>query len=108
MSKRYEISAQESVDALNVIDVVFYSSKEVREAWNEFNEATTLPDSPTKLQEIGDKHLKLLEVMADDIGYKKIRWDDIKHYYFPVALSNKMNEEAVLRKVQIDASLAQN
>ena len=107
MSKRYEISSEESVDALNMIDVVFYASPKVRTAWRNFHDATNLPDSSTKGQTINDKHLKLLETMAEDIGYKNIRWDDIKEYYYPVGLSERKQDEAVLRKVQIDAGLAQ-
>ena len=107
MSKRYEISAEESVDALNMIDVVFHASPEVRTAWRNFQDATNLPESSTKTQTINDRHLKLLEMMAGDIGYKDIHWDDIKGYYYPVGLSERKRDEAVLRKVQIDAGLAQ-
>lgn len=107
MSKRYEISAEESVEALNMIDVVFYRSDKVRKAWRDFNDATKAPESDTKNQNIKDKHLRLLEVIAEDIGYKEIRWEDIKQYYFPVGLSDRKHDEDVLRRVQIDASLAQ-
>ena len=107
MSKRYDIAAEESVNALNMIDVVFYESEKVRSAWKSFLEATNLPDSPTKNPTINDKHLKLLEVIAENIGYKGIRWDDIKQYYYPVGLDNLRQYEAVLRRVQIDAGLAQ-
>ena len=107
MSKRYEISADESVDALNMVDVVFYESDSVRSALRNFREATALPETNTKSQVITDKHLKLLEIMAEDIGYKKIRWDDIKEYYFPVGLSERKRDETILRRVQIDAGLAQ-
>ena len=107
MSKRYEISAEESVDALNMIDVVFYKSPKVRTAWKNFTDATNAQESPTKAQTITDKHLRLLEVIAEDIGYKDIHWDDIKQYYYPVGLSTKKQDEAILRKVQIDAALAQ-
>ena len=97
MSKRYDIAAEESVEALNMIDVVFYGSKKVREAWKAFNDATKLPESPTKNQTITDKHLRLLEVIAEDI----------KRYYYPIGLSDKRQQEAILRKVQIDAGIAQ-
>ena len=107
MSKRYEIHADESVDALNMIDVVFYKSPKVRAAWKSFNDATNAQESSTRDQTIADKHLKLLEVIAEDIGYKDIRWDDIKQYYYPVGLSDRKRDEAVLRRVQIDANLAQ-
>ena len=54
-----------------------------------------------------DKHLKLLEEIAKDIGYKKIQWDNIKDYYYPTGLATKKQNEAFLTKVQIDAGLAQ-
>lgn len=107
MSKRYEISAEESVDALNMIDIVFYKSPKVRAAWKSFNDATNAQDSESKNQTILDKHLKLLETIAEDIGYKNIHWDDIKQYYFPVGLSNRKADEEKLRRAQLGVALAQ-
>ena len=109
MAKRYEISSEESVEALNKIDVVFYNSDNVRNAWKAFCDAAnsselTLTQKP---QLIMDKHLKLLEEIAKDIGYKKIQWDNIKDYYYPTGLATKKQNEAFLTKVQIDAGLAQ-
>lgn len=107
MAKRYEITAEECVEALNMIDVVFYKDAKVRNAWKEFRNATDMPESEAKAQIVTDKRLKMLEVMAENIGYKDIRWDDINQYYFPVGLSDRKRDEAVLRKVQIDAGIAQ-
>lgn len=107
MAKRYEITAEECVEALNMIDVVFYKDPKVRSAWKEFRNATDMPESEAKAQIVTDKRLKMLEVMAENIGYKDIRWDDINQYYFPVGLSERKRDEAILRKVQIDAGIAQ-
>lgn len=107
MAKRYEITAEECVEALNMIDVVFYKDAKVRTAWKEFRNATDMPESESKGQIVTDKRLKMLEVMAENIGYKNIRWDDINQYYFPVGLSDRKRDEAILRKVQIDAGIAQ-
>ena len=107
MAKRYEITAEECVDALNMIDVVFYKDSKVRSAWKEFRSATDMPETEAKVQIVTDKRLKMLEVMAASIGYKEIRWDDINQYYFPVGLSDRKRDEAILRKVQIDAGIAQ-
>ena len=107
MAKRYEISAEESVEALNMIDVVFYKDSKVRAAWREFKNATEMPDSEIKSQTITDKHLKLLEMMAENIGYVEIHWDDIKQFYYPVGLSDKKRDETILRRVQIDSAKAQ-
>lgn len=108
MSKRYEISCQESVDALNMVEVIFYSSKKVRNAWVEFKVATDLPNHPNGPQNITDKYLKLLETMAEDLGYKDIKWDNIKNSYFPNGLSEQLNDEKLLRKLQINNALMQN
>lgn len=106
MSKRYDLPSEESVDALNMIDVAFYKDSQVRNAWKEFNDATNLPNSSEKEQRIRDKHLRLLEVMALAVGYRDINWENIKQYYFPKGLSDRKVEEAVLRKVQIDSAMA--
>ena len=45
--------------------------------------------------------------MAESIGYKNIRWDDIKQYYYPVGLSDRKRDETILRRVQIDVALSQ-
>ena len=107
MSKRYDIASEESVDALNMVEVVFCKSKIVRTAWKEFMEAVNMSDSRIRDTKIADKHLKLLEAMAKDIKYKEIEWEDIKNYYYPVALSTRKQDEIILRKIQIDKELAQ-
>ena len=107
MSKRYEISAEESVEALNRTDVIFYDCDKVREAFKEFKREANSSEFPRNSQLIYDKYLKLLERMAENIGYKEIRWDDIKDYYFPTGLSNRKQDEAILRKAQIDVAFAQ-
>ena len=58
MSKRYDITAEESVEALNAIHVVFYKSKKVRNAWNEFHNATRMPEEPRKTEVIEEKQLQ--------------------------------------------------
>lgn len=107
MANRYDITSEECVGALNMIDVIFYQDSDVRAAWRAFKDATDMPDSEAKPQTINDKLLKMLEVMAASIGYSKIHWDDIKQYYYPVGLSERKRDEAILRRAQIGASVAQ-
>lgn len=102
MAYRYMISSQESVNALNSIDVVFYKDKTVRKAYAEFlNEADKKPELNPN---IADKHLKLLEEMSKSLGLTEIHWDEIKQSYYPTGLSEKITEEAVLRKIQIQSA----
>lgn len=108
MSKRHDITAVESVEALNRIDVVFYHSEKVRKAWADFLEAANeTKDTGNLPQKRLDKHLRLLEVMAEDVGYKEIKWDNIKNYYFPNGLAERIQEENVLRRSQIEAAVSQ-
>ena len=102
MSHRYLIHDKDNVEALNKIDVVFYKDIEVRNAWKEFLATADLAaTNPTKISEINDKYLTLLEKIAFAIGYKKINWENIKKYYLPNGLSTQILEESALRKVQI-------
>lgn len=103
MSYRYMIVAEESVHALNSIDVIFYKDESVRRAYSDFlNEADKKPELDPN---IADKHLKLLEEMAKVLKLKDIHWDDIKHSYYPNGLREKMQEEEILRKIQIQNAI---
>lgn len=103
MSYRYLIHSEESVKALNSVDVVFYHDKNVRAAYSEFlNETAKKPEFNPN---INDKHLKLLEEMAKVLKLKNIHWDDIKQAYYPNGLSEKIQEEAALRKAQLQNAI---
>lgn len=101
MAHRYMISDQDNVEALNRIEVTFYEHKEVRAAWKDFIKATNDTTKDPTGASIEDAYIKLLEKIAAVIGYEKIRWDEIKKYYFPKGLSTKIAEETALRKAQI-------
>ena len=34
-------------------------------------------------------------------GYKKIKWDDLKPYYYPIGLSEQKRNEEILKRLQI-------
>ncbi len=103
MAYRYMIVAEPSVHALNSIDVVFYKDENVRRAYTDFlNEAAKRPEmNPNTL----DKHLKLLEEIAKALKLNNIHWDDIKQSYCPNGLFEKIQEEQLLRKVQIETGV---
>ena len=104
MAYRYMISSEESVKTLNSIDVIFYKDKAVRDAYKDFlNEASKKPELNPNIE---DKHLKLLEMMSKSLKLEGIHWDDIKLTYYPNGLSEKLQEETVLRKMQIQNATA--
>ena len=102
MAYRYMIPSEPSVHALNSVEVVFYRDKNVREAYADFlNEAAKPADMNPQT---ADKHLKLLEEMARALKLKNVHWDDIKHVYFPIGLLDKIREEDLLRKMQLQVT----
>lgn len=107
MAHRYLMHDKDNVEALNKVDVVFHKNADVRKAWTEFLDAADRGvANPTANNNIDDKYLKLLEKIAIAIGYKNIDWENIKRYYFPAGLSNKISEEAMLRKAQLSQANA--
>ena len=109
MSYRYALHLKESVNALNKIDVIFYKDKKVLEAWKNFkNETLRAAQNLNNPNSIQDKQVKLLEEMANAIGYKKINWDNLKDYYFPQGLSSELHEEVLLRRAQLQNTIQSN
>ena len=103
MAYRYSIVSEPSVHALNSIDVIFYNDENVRRAYADFlSEAAKRPEMNPNT---ADKHLKLLEEMAKTLKLKNIHWDDIKQAYCPNGLFEKLREEELLRKMQIQTAI---
>lgn len=100
MAHRYLISDKENVEALNKVEIIFNSDDEVLKAWSDFLSAAESAN-PSSFNNTNDKYLKLLEKIANNIGYKKVDWESIKHYYYPQGLANKITEEELLRKAQL-------
>ena len=109
MSYRYALHLQESVNELNKIDVIFYDNDNVIKAWKEFkNEALRAGkdiENPNLLQ---DKQLKILEEMAKVLGYKKINWVEIKDFYYPKGLANKIQTEAIVNIKELENTVTPN
>ncbi len=79
----------ESVNCLNVIDIVFAEDKKVRSAWKELHDKYAVEKpSNTDLQKISMARDKLIEAIAISLGYKdKVTWETIQNPYIPVGMS---------------------
>lgn len=76
-----------SVNALNLIDIVFSDCEPVRAQWKILL-SKYRPEFSKQEQE--REQCKLLELMAKNLGYKKkITWDTIQNPYYPVGLSQQ-------------------
>ena len=102
VSYRFFVPEEENVKSLNSIDVIFHKDQKVRQAWKSYmDEANKSSSNP---QQLNDRYIKLLEEMALACGYKDIRWDDLKRYYYPSGLLNRKKDDEVLKKLQIKAA----
>ena len=86
----------DSVHALNLIDVVFAKDKTVRAAWKELYEAySSTEQSDLMVNKRKNLMYKLLEEIANNIGYKKeITWETIQNPYIPQGMVEKWQEQA--------------
>lgn len=113
MQERAFLASTESVRALNLIDVIFHESAEVREAWAElflsFDQSNNVPDHAKQ-----ERLRKLLRAMAIDIGVSDgLRLDDFGRVYYPNALAQeeavrRLEREAALKRLQADVSPTAN
>ena len=90
MNTRAFVWTKESVEALNMIDVVFANDKKVRTAWANLLDSY---NSNENSEQMANKRMtlkyKLLEEMACCLGYKdKIKWDTIQNPYMPQGMSD--------------------
>jgi hypothetical protein len=103
MQERALIHSENGVKALNLIDVVFNESRDVREAWSELYLAFEMKPL---LQHVVDERLrKLLGAIAKDIGLAdELRTDDLGRVYFPIVQAQERFIKDMQRQ-QIIASL---
>ena len=90
----------DSVNALNVIDIVFSDDKKVRAAWKDLNDKyrVTNPDQQ-HLKKIENAQYKLLEAMANSLGYKeKITWETIQNPYMPVGMKQQIETQKIMQQ----------
>jgi hypothetical protein len=100
MQERASIYSENGVGALNLIDVVFYDSIEVRDAWAELFSTFSLNPMPSHVME--ERLRRLLSAMAKDIGLGDgLRMDDLSRVYIP----NVMAQERLIRDMQRQQAL---
>ncbi len=95
----------DSVNALNIIDVVFSDDKKVRAAWKDLNEKyhVTNPDQQ-QLKKIELAQYKLLDAIANALGYKnKITWETIQNPYMPDGMARQIEAQKNMQQAYFNA-----
>ena len=92
----------ESVQAMNLIDVVFADDKAVRKQWKIcFDKMCVENPTDTDLSKIKLEREKLLEAMAKSLGYKDIiTWDSIQNPYIPKGMTDLMAQQQAYQNNQ--------
>ena len=93
-------AALEAVNAINSIDIVFTDNKKIR---NQLSIWRSKCKKDVAGEEQYREQCKLLELMANDLGYKdKITWDVIQNPYYPEGLDQQltMNNQIMTGQVE--------
>jgi hypothetical protein len=95
MHERAAIYSENGVRALNIVDVVFNDSREVRDAWAELFRIFSV--NPIQHLVLEERLHRLLVAMAKDIGLAdQLRPDDIGRVYNP----NAVAQDRMIRDMQ--------
>jgi Flp pilus assembly protein CpaB len=104
MQERAQIHSDEGVRALNLSDIVFNETLEVRESWSELFLAFQM--KPTIQHVIDERLRKLLASIAKDVGLAdQLRNDDLGRVYYPIVQAQEqfirdMQRQQILRSLQ--------
>ena len=92
----------ESVQAMNLIDVVFADDKAVRKQWKIcFDKMCVENPTDADLSKIKLEREKLLEAMAKSLGYKDIiTWESIQNPYIPKGMTDLMAQQQAYQNNQ--------
>ena len=92
----------ESVQAANLIDVVFADDKAVRKQWKIcYDKMCVENPTDTDLSKIKLEREKLLEAMAKSLGYKDIiTWESIQNPYIPKGMTDLMAQQQAYQNNQ--------
>ena len=93
-------AALEAVNAINSIDIIFTDNKEIR---NQLGVWKSKCRKDIRSEEQYREQCKLLELMANDLGYKdKITWDIIQNPYYPEGLNQQLTMNAQIMNGQVE------
>ena len=102
MKDRFLGWTNESVYALNILDIVFSKDKKVIDQWKTYKDRLTIENpTDTDLKKIDIEKYKLLEVMAKSLNYD-ISWETIQNPYFPQGMANTFMQQQNYQTMQTE------
>lgn len=102
MTDRFFGWSNESVSALNIIDIVFAKNKAVLNQWRIYKDRLTIENpTTTDINKINDAKCKLLEEMAKSLKYKNISWEVIQNPYLPKGMMDELIQRQSFQNNQV-------
>ena len=102
MKDRFWGWTDESVYALNILDIVFSKDKEVIKQWKIYQDRLTIENpTDTDKKKIDIEKYKLLEVMAKSLNYD-ISWETIQNPYLPQGMVNNYLQQKNFQNMQTE------
>lgn len=103
VSRIYGWTAQ-SIHSMNIIDIVFADSKDVKSAWHKFFDLCKIKDpSEKQLKDIETARYKLIEEIANNLGYKdKLTWEEIQSCYLPQGMVENLKNQQEFQNMQLE------
>lgn len=94
----------ETVRALNIIEIVFYDNKEVLQQWKVYYDKLCVENpTETDVKKIQTERNKLLETIAKSLGYKnQITWETIQNPYIPKGMLDMMEQQQKYQNNQVE------
>ena len=101
MTSRIYGGTNDSVQAMNLIDVVFADDKAVCKQWKTcFDKMCVENPTETDLLKIKKEKEKLLETMAKSLGYKNVSWESIQNPYIPKGMTDLIEQQQKYQTTQ--------
>lgn len=93
-----------SVQAMNIIEIVFFDDKKVLEAWKDFYDKSCIEKpTDTQIKKMQIAKDRLLEAMAHSLGYKdKVTWETIQNPYIPKGMVDSMQQQQMIQNGQAE------
>ncbi len=103
MTNRIYGWSNESVYALNLIDIVFAKDEDVRKQWKKYYDTLCIENATeSDIKKISREHDKLMEEMAKVLGYKDIiTWETIQNPYMPKGMKESQNLQQEFQSGQV-------
>lgn len=91
----------ESVQALNLLEIVFADDKAVCKQWKVYYDKLCVENpSDTELSKIKKEKDRLLEIMAKSLGYKSITLESIQNPYIPKGMTDLIIQQQKYQTTQ--------